>query len=79
MLFLGGVYIDFRHGANPCFRWVKAPTRDEITQLTHTMARRVGRFLERQGFLERDTGNIFLTQDAMCASDEDPSNHLFGS
>jgi hypothetical protein len=79
MLFLDGVYIDFKHGANPCFRWVKAPTSDEITQLTHTIARRVGRYLERQGLLERDTGNIFLTQDAVCASDEDPSNHLFGS
>ena len=29
--------------------------------------------------VERDTGNIFLTQDAMYASDEDPSNQLFGS
>jgi len=33
---------------------VKAPTSAELTQLTHTIARRVGRFLERQGLLERD-------------------------
>ena len=29
--------------------------------------------------MERDTGNLFLTQAAVCASDEDPSNQLFGS
>jgi hypothetical protein len=79
MLFLDGVYIDFRYGANPSFRWVKAPTIDEITQLTQTIARRVGRYLERQGLLERDTGNIFLTQDAAFAPDENASNHLLGS
>ena len=27
------------------FRWVKAPTRDKLTQLTHTIAQRVTRFL----------------------------------
>ena len=79
MLFLDGVYIDSRHGTNPCFRWVKAPSPVEITQLTHTIARRVGRYLERQGLLERDTGNIFLTQEAVDASDEDPTNQLLGS
>ena len=79
MLFLDGVYIDSRHGTNPRFRRVKAPTSDELTQLTHTIARRVGRYLERQGLLERDTGNCYLTPEAMDASDEDPSNHLLGS
>jgi hypothetical protein len=93
MLFLDGVYIDSRHGTNPRFRRVKAPTSDELTQLTHTIARRVGRYLERQGLLERDTGNCYLTPEAMekvrpgtgreaglgHASDEDPSNHLLGS
>lgn len=29
--------------------------------------------------LERDTGNIYLTQEAVDASDEDPSNQLLGS
>jgi hypothetical protein len=41
MLFLDGV-------------WVKAPTREELTQLTRTLASRIGRFLERQGLLDRD-------------------------
>jgi len=53
MLFLDGVYVDQPDGAAR-FRWVKAPTSAELTQLAHTIAYRVGRFLERQGLLERD-------------------------
>jgi len=47
MLFLDGVYIDSRHGENPRFRRVKATTTDELIKLTHTIARRVGRCLDR--------------------------------
>jgi ribosomal protein S27E len=79
MLFLDGVFFDAIHCDKPFFRRVKAPTSDELTQLTRTIAQRVGRYLERQGLMERDTGNIFLTQDAVRASDEDPSNQLLGS
>jgi hypothetical protein len=46
MLFLDGVYIDQLNGAAR-FRWVKAPSNAELTQLAHTIAHRVGRFLER--------------------------------
>ena len=49
MLFLDGVYIDSANRSRARFRWVKAPTSDELTQLTHTIAQRVGRYLERQG------------------------------
>jgi len=31
------------------------------------------------GFGERDTGNIYLTTEAVDVSDDDPSNHLMGS
>jgi hypothetical protein len=79
MLFLDGVYIDSRHGGNPRFRRAKAPNTDELTKLTHTIARRVGRYLERRGLLERDRGNCYLTPEAINASDEDPWNHLLGS
>ena len=48
MLFLDGVYVDHPNGTAR-FRWVKAPTSQELTQLAHTIAHRVGRFLERQG------------------------------
>ena len=78
MLFLDGVHIGGSNGRSLRFRQVKAPSSAELTRLTHTIAQRVGRYLERQGLVERDTGNIFLVQDA-GVSDEDPSNQLFGS
>ena len=79
MLFLDGVYTGGANGRPMRFLKVKAPTKVDLTRLAHTIAQRVGRFLERQGLLERDTGDIFLTQEAMDASDEDPSNQLLGS
>ena len=60
MLFLDGVYVDGAPGSGMGFRWVKAPTSAELTQLTHTLAQRVGRFLERQGLLECDAENSSL-------------------
>jgi len=68
MLFLDGVYIN---GGK--FRWVKAPTSAELTQLAHTIAQRVGRFLERQGLLTQDAENSYMVSDAV---DEDPMNQL---
>ena len=62
MLFLDGVYVDHPNGSTR-FRWVKVPTSAELTQLVHALARRVGRFLERQGLLERDTENSYLASD----------------
>ena len=43
------------------------------------IAHRIARCLERQGLLERDTGNIYLTPQAVETSDEDPSHQLLGS
>ncbi len=79
MLFLDGVYIEPAHCSQVRFRRIKAPNRDELIRLTHTIAHRIGRYLERQGLLERDTGNIYLTPEAMDASDQDPSIQLLGS
>jgi hypothetical protein len=62
MLFLDGVYVE-RPNGTARFRWVKAPTTEELTQLAHTIAHRVGRFLERQGLLERDAENSYLSGD----------------
>ena len=75
MLFLDGVYVDGVNGSAMRFRWVKAPTRDELTQLTHTIAQRVARFLERQGLLERDAENSYLASDP---AQEDPMDQLLG-
>lgn len=58
MLFLDGVYLE--SGGNTRFQWVKAPTSAELTQMAHTIAHRVGSFLERQGLLERDAENSYL-------------------
>jgi hypothetical protein len=79
MLFLDGVYIGSADKSRVRFRWVKAPTSNELTQLTHTIAHRVARYLERQGLLERDTGHTYLTADGIDADPESPMNHLLGS
>ncbi len=53
MPFLDGLYIDHSNGTTRFCR-VKAPTGAELAQLTHSLASRIGRFLARQGLLERD-------------------------
>jgi hypothetical protein len=63
LLFLDGVYVGGVNRSATHFRWVKAPTRDEFTQLAHTMARRIGHCLEQQQLLERDIENSYLTVD----------------
>jgi len=75
MLFLDGVYVE-RPDGSLRFRWVKAPTNAELTQLAHTLASRVGRFLKRQGLLERDAENSYLAGDAL---DDAPMAQLLGS
>jgi len=79
MLLLDGVYIDSPHGSRARFRWVKAPTSEDLTQLTHTIAHRVARYLERQGLLVRDAGNSYLTAEGVDADPESPMSHLLGS
>ncbi len=74
MLFLDGVYVE-RPDGSLRFRWVRAPTNAELTQLTHTLASRVGRFLERQGLLERDAENSYLSGEEV---DDDPMMQLLG-
>ena len=75
MLFLDGVYADSANGTNARLQWVQAPTNEERTQLTHTVAQRVGRFLERQGLLERDAENSYLAGDVVA---DDPMDQLRG-
>jgi hypothetical protein len=43
LLFLDGVYISRTNGLPVRFRWVKAPTSDELTRLTLAIARRMSR------------------------------------
>jgi hypothetical protein len=79
MLFLDGVSIDSADRSRLLFRWVKAPTNNELTHLTHTIAHRVARYLERQDLLERDTGHTYLTADGVDEDPESPMNQLLGS
>lgn len=61
MRFLDGVYaVSSPHGNQPRFQWVRAPTSAQRTQLAHTIAHRVGRMLEREGLLARDTEQLDL-------------------
>jgi ribosomal protein S27E len=75
MLFLDGVYVE-RPDGSLRFRWVKAPTSAELAHLTQTLARRIGRYLERQGLLERDAENSYLAGDELEAG---PMEQLLGS
>ena len=79
ILFLDGVYVDRTHGSGTRFRRVRAPTSDELTQLTHTIARRIARYLERQGLLERDVESAWLTSSVGGGEDEATIHHLLGS
>jgi hypothetical protein len=73
MLFLDGVYIAGTKGASARFYRVNEPSSSELTQLVHTLARRIGRYLERQGWLERDAENDYL---ALDGADDDPLSVL---
>ena len=75
MLFLDRVYVDGVNGSAARFRWAKAPTRDELTQLAHTIAQRVARFMECKGLLERDGENSYLASDP---AQESPMDQLLG-
>jgi len=57
------------------FRWVKAPTSDELTQLTHTIAQRIARYLERLTLLERDAENSYLP--AVSSITESGTEYLY--
>ena len=79
MLFLDGVYSDSPHGFRARFRWVKAPTSEELTRLTHTIAERSALYLEREGLLVRDAGTSYLTAEGVDADNDTPMHYLLGS
>jgi hypothetical protein len=79
MLYLDGVYIGGSNGQPMRFQRIKAPTKAELTKLTLTIAHRVGRYLESQGLVERDAGNVYLTAQAVDAADDDLSSQVLGS
>ena len=74
MLYLDGVYAEDAYG-KVRFHRIKAPTKDELFELVHRISQRVARFLERQGFLERDEEHSYL---ALEASDDEAMQQLYG-
>ncbi|MFT5573984.1 MAG: hypothetical protein ACI9FR_002920 [Cryomorphaceae bacterium] len=79
MLFLDGVYVeDNKYGSAMRFQWIKAPSNAELSRLTHTIAKRIGRYLERQGLLDRDAEHSYLNANAI-EDEYDPMHQLHGS
>ena len=52
-----------------------AQPNSELNQLSHTIAHRLARYLERQGLLEKDIEHSYLTMDSL---DEDLMDQLRG-
>ena len=53
----------------------KPRSNSELNQLSHTIAHRLARYLERQGLLEKDVEHGYLTLDSL---DEEPMDQLRG-
>ena len=70
-----GVYVERPDGSLRC-RWVKSPSNGELFHLTQFLARRIGRYLERQGLLERDAENSYLAGNGL---ESGPLDQLLGS
>ena len=66
MLFLDGVFTEPADGGLR-FQPTKALTAAELSELAHTLAFRIGRYLERQGLLERDAENSYVVGDEIDA------------
>jgi len=79
MLFLDGVYVDdSKYESAVRFQWIQPPTTEELARLTHTIAKRIGRYLERQGLLERDADHGYLNANTV-EDEQDPMHQLHGS
>jgi Putative transposase len=64
MLFLDGVYIDDPKGGQ---RFLPNPSlqKNDIIKLNHPISLRIGHYLERAGFIERDAESSSLTENAL--------------
>ena len=67
-----------KYGSAVCFQRIKSPISEELARLTHAIGKRIGRFLERQGLLERDAENSYLNANAI-EDEYDPMHQLHGS
>jgi ribosomal protein S27E len=76
MLFLDGVYVVERPDGSLRFPLGEGPEQRRADPTGADLARRIGRFLERQGLLERDAENSYLAGDGLEAG---PMEQLIGS
>ena len=72
-MLLDGVYTTNRYGKRR-FQYVRAPISDELTGLVHTISHRIAHLLERQGLLERDIEQSYLTLE----EDDDSMSQIQG-
>jgi len=72
MLIPDGVYTETKHGRTR-FQRTRGPEQQELIELVHTISHRVAGFLEREGILERDEENSYLSLDD---ADEDPMQQV---
>jgi len=71
MLYLNGIY-----DANGYFWPVKPPTPGDLDEITHKIARRFSRYLERAGYLYRDTESEYLD---LVTDEEDAMHGIIGA
>ena len=72
ILMIDGVYTKNGQGGLR-FNRAKAPTTQQLQELVMTLSERTGRCLEREGLLEREEEQSYLTEDAA------PENDLLGN
>lgn len=72
MLFLDGVFVQSDSGQYG-FRHTPPPTVEQLHDLLQVISERVARFQERQGILERDEDNSYLTLEGL---EEDPLREI---
>ena len=72
--YLDGAYAEDAYGKIRCHH-IKAPTTEELGVLGNRISRRVAKFLERRGFLERDEDNSYLTLET---SEDEAMQQLYG-
>lgn len=71
MLYLNGVY-----DSSGYFWPVKPPTTEDLDKVTHTIAKRVSRYLERAGYLYRDVASEYLE---LVPDEEDVMHGIIGA
>jgi ribosomal protein S27E len=76
MLFLDGVYVVDSKTKEGVFQSIEAPTLQDLKKVLHKISERMVRLLEREGLLERDMEQSYLT---VAGVEDDVMHQLQGS